>query len=110
MKKSIIIVFIFLGFLTNAQLKKTKLKSQIVAVSCGECQFKMEGQGCDLAVRIDGKDYFIDGTSIDSYGDAHATDGFCLKVRKAEVTGMILNNRFKVNSFTLLPEEKEEKK
>jgi hypothetical protein len=34
----------------------------------------MEGHGCELAVRIDGK-YFVDGTSS---GDAHANDGFVL--------------------------------
>jgi hypothetical protein len=37
----------------------------------------MEGHGCELAVRIDGKPYFVDGTSLDSHGDAHANDGFC---------------------------------
>jgi hypothetical protein len=49
-------------------------KSQIVEASCGQCQFGMEGHGCELAVRIDGK-YFVDGTSS---GDAHANDGFVL--------------------------------
>jgi hypothetical protein len=38
----------------------------------------MEGHGCELAVRIDGKPYFVDGTSLDSHGDAHANDGFLL--------------------------------
>jgi hypothetical protein len=38
----------------------------------------MEGHGCELAVRIDGKSYFVDGSSIDSHGDAHASDGFVL--------------------------------
>jgi hypothetical protein len=28
---------------------------------------------CELAVRIDGKPYFVDGT-FDSHGDAHAND------------------------------------
>jgi hypothetical protein len=45
-------------------------KSQIVEASCGQCQFGMEGHGCELAVRIDGKPYFVDGTSLDSHGDA----------------------------------------
>jgi hypothetical protein len=40
--------------------------------------FGMEGHGCELAVRIDGKSYFVDGSSIDSHGDAHAKDGFVL--------------------------------
>ena len=93
-------------FLSNAQDKKEPIKSQIVEVSCGECQFGLEGKGCDLAVRIDGKSYFVDGTKIDDHGDAHAKDGFCEAIRKAEVTGKIVTNRFQVTSFTLLPEQK----
>ncbi len=54
-----------------------------VEASCGECQFGMKGDDCDLAVRIDGKTYFVDGTTMDEHGDAHAKDGFCNAVRKA---------------------------
>ncbi len=84
-------------------------KIQVVEASCGECQFKLEGKGCDLAVRINGKAYFVDGTEIDSHGDAHANDGFCKAVRKAEVQGEVVNNRFKVTYFKLLkePEKKD---
>ena len=84
-------------------------KIQVVETACGECQFKLAGKGCDLAVRIDGKAYFVDGTDIDSHGDAHAEDGFCKAVRKAEVQGNLANNRFKVTYFKLLkdPEKKE---
>jgi len=84
-------------------------KIQVVEASCGECQFKLEGKGCDLAVRINGKAYFVDGTEIDSHGDAHANDGFCNAVRKAEVQGEVVNNRFKVTYFKLVkePEKKE---
>jgi hypothetical protein len=57
------------------KIKKETSKTQIVETACGQCQFDMEGFG-DLAVRIDGKPYFVDGTSIDSHGDAHADDGF----------------------------------
>jgi len=77
-------------------------KIQIVEASCGECQFKLAGKGCDLAVRIDSKAYFVDGTDIDSHGDAHADDGFCKAVRKAEVQGEVVNNRFKVTYFKLV--------
>ena len=84
-------------------------KVQVVETACGECQFKLAGKGCDLAVRIDGKAYFVDGTDIDSHGDAHAKDGFCNAVRKAEVQGGIANNRFKVTYFKLLKDaEKKE--
>jgi hypothetical protein len=106
MKNSFSIVLLFTAILSSAQEKKETLKSQIVEVSCGECQFGLKGKGCDLAVRIDGKAYFVDGTKIDDHGDAHAKDGFCEAVRKAEVTGKIVNNRFQVTSFTLLPEQK----
>jgi len=80
-------------------------KIQVVETACGECQFKLEGKGCDLAVRMDGKSYFVDGTDIDSHGDAHAKDGFCNAVRKAEVQGDIANNRFKVTYFKLIKDQ-----
>ena len=80
-------------------------KIQLVEAACGECRFKLEGNGCDLAVRMDGKAYFVDGTDIDSHGDAHAKDGFCNAVRKAEVQGELVNNRFRVTYFKLLKDE-----
>ena len=106
---------IFLGFLAmpaiaqnpavnEAQPDSTK-KIQIVETSCGQCQFHMAGKGCDLAVRINGKSYFVDGTSIDDHGDAHAKDGFCESVRKAKVEGEIVNNRFIATYFKLLTKE-----
>ena len=104
MKKVISIVVLFVCISVNAQ---DKPKTQIVEAACGQCQFGMKGKaGCDLAVRIDGKCYFVDGTTIDSNGDAHTDDGFCNAIRKAAVTGKIINNRFKVTAFRLLPEEK----
>ena len=65
----------------------------------------MKPGGCDLAVRIDGKSYFVDGAKIDQHGDAHAKDGFCESIRTAEVVGEIKNNRFVVSYFKLLPKE-----
>lgn len=106
MKNLFLIASFFTVFLSNAQDKKEPLKSQIVEVSCGECNFGLKGKSCDLAVRIDGKAYFVDGTHIDDHGDSHAKDGFCETIRKAKVTGEIVNDRFKVTSFTLLPQEK----
>ena len=75
----------------------------VVEVSCGECQFKMPGKGCDLAVRLEGRCYFVDGVHIDQLGDAHAADGFCNAIRKARVTGQIKEGRFLAASFELLP-------
>ena len=103
MKYQLLLVLFLTLNLGFAQDKKQTLKTQIVETSCGQCQFGMEGHGCELAVRIEGKYYFIDGTSIDSHGDAHAVDGFCSKIRKAEVVGTIVKDRFVVASFKLLP-------
>jgi hypothetical protein len=105
MKKIASLLVLFSVVFVNAQDKKEPLKTQIVEASCGQCQFGMEGHECELAVRIDGKAYFVDGTSIDSHGDAHTNDGFCAAIRKAEVVGEIVNNRFKATSFKLLPLE-----
>lgn len=80
--------------------------AQVVEASCGQCRLGLPGKGCDLAVRIEGKAYFVDGTNIDSHGDAHAKDGFCQAIRKAEVQGQVVNNRFVATSFRLLPETK----
>jgi hypothetical protein len=106
MKNIFSIALSFTALISSAQEKKEILKTQIVEVSCGECNFGLKGKSCDLAVRIDGKSYFVDGTHIDDHGDSHAKDGFCEAIRKAEVTGKIVDNRFKVTSFTLLPEQK----
>ena len=77
--------------------------NQIVDAACGQCQFRMtEKSGCDLAVKIDGKSYFVDGTTIHDHGDAHADDGFCETIRQVEVKGEIIDGRFKAESFTLI--------
>jgi hypothetical protein len=106
MTKLIAFFLILSSLQLYAQEKKETPKKQIIEASCGQCQFGMEGKECDLAVRINGKSYFVDGTHIDKHGDAHAADGFCSKIRKAEVIGDIVNNRFKATYFKLLPKVK----
>lgn len=107
MKKIIVFAFLVLTIGINAQQKE---KVQVVEVACGECKFGLKGESCDLAVRIKGKSYFLDGTKIDQHGDAHAKDGFCNAVRQAEVTGTIEGDRFKATSFKLLPQKPKTKK
>ena len=83
---------------------------RIVDISCGECNFGLKGKSCDLAIRIKGKAYFVDGTNINDHGDSHAQDGFCNAVRKAEVQGELVDNRFKVSYFKLIePADKKAK-
>lgn len=98
MKKIITICILFLSFACKTEEKQT------VEMSCGQCQFGLTSQdGCDLAVRLDGKSYFVDGADIDDFGDAHDEEtGFCEAVRKAEVTGKLEGNRFTVTSVKLL--------
>ncbi len=96
---------------SKESIKPNKTKKLLTAeVSCGQCQFGMPGKTCDLAIRINGKAYFVDGTTIDSHGDAHANDGFCNAVRKAEVQGELVNDRFKSTYMKLLPETPKTKK
>ena len=59
-----------------------------------------------MAVRIAGKAYYADGADIDNFGDAHADDGMCNAIRKAEVQGVLVENRFKISYIKLLPEIK----
>lgn len=108
MKKIITVAFFLIGMVSmNAQEKKTEQKTQVVEASCGQCQFGMKDKpGCDLAVRIEGKSYFVEGTDINKHGDAHAHDGFCSAIRRAEVVGEVKNNKFVVSQFKLLPQKK----
>lgn len=105
-----ILNFLFLFFITigNTQEKEpSKQKKQTVEASCGQCQFGMkEKSGCDLAVRIDGKTYFVEGSSIDDHGDAHAHDGFCQAIRQADVIGAVKNGKFVATYFKVRPKKK----
>jgi hypothetical protein len=102
--KRLFLIVVFLFFCNTYAQENKKANIKVVEVSCGQCKFAMTTKkGCDLAVRIDGKSYFVEGTTIDDHGDAHAKDGFCSAVRKAEVIGEIKDNKFVVTYFKLLP-------
>lgn len=114
MKKLFPLVFLCFSIFTAFGQDKEKKqpnpnpikKVHIVDAACGECKLGLTGATCDLAIRIDGKSYFVDGTDIDSHGDAHADDGFCKAVKKAEVQGELLGGRFKATYFKLITESK----
>ncbi|WP_136668596.1 DUF6370 family protein [Flavobacterium sp. H122] len=107
MKKIALLLLTLASFSVSAQQEKRReLKNQVVEASCGQCNFGMTSKkGCDLAVKIDGQAYFVEGTKIDQHGDAHAHDGFCNAVKKAKVTGEIKNDTFVVTEFTLVDEK-----
>lgn len=74
-----------------------------VEASCGQCNFGLtEPPGCDLAVRIEGQAYYVDGSHLDDHGDAHARRGMCNMVRRAKVTGEVVDDRFVARSFRLV--------
>ena len=99
--KNVFLVCVF--FLVVSCAKKTNNK-QMVELSCGQCQLGITSQkGCDLAVRIEGESYFVDGADINEFGDAHDENtGFCEVIRKAEIEGEIIDHRMKVSSVKLL--------
>lgn len=112
-----ILFFTFLFSAATAQntdavtVKPDETKTiQLVEVSCGKCKLGLPGKSCDLAVRIGDKSYYVDGADIDNYGDAHAHDGMCNAIRKAEVQGELVDNRFKITYIKLQPAVKEETK
>jgi hypothetical protein len=108
--KSFLIVSLFcLSAISVSAQTKAPIDSsvQIVEASCGQCKFKLKGKGCNLAVRINGQAFFVDGSDIDSHGDAHAKEGFCNAIRQAAVKGEIVNNRFKATYFQLMPVKKD---
>ena len=86
MKLTLLILLSVATLTTTAQEKTTKLPDKnkellTVDAACGQCKFGLSGKSCDLAVRIKGQAYFVDGSHIDSHGDAHADDGFCNAIR-----------------------------
>jgi len=99
--KKILLVALFIISISCSNKKEV---IQVAAISCGQCQFELDSQnGCDLAVRIDNKAYFVDGFDIDAFGDAHDEHtGFCEVVRKAAITGVVENGRFKATSVKLI--------
>lgn len=99
-------LILFLLLFSFQSIFSQQKQAQIVEVACGQCQLGMkQKKGCDLALRIEGKSYFVEGTKIDDHGDAHAEEGFCNTIRKAEVVGEIKGDRFVVSDFKLLPEK-----
>ena len=113
--KSFFGILVFCFFVLSAPGQTTTSKTtipdpnkkiQVVDISCGKCKLGLPGKTCELAVRVDGKAYYADGAGIDNFGDAHATDGFCNAIRKAEVQGELVDDRFKITYIKILPEVK----
>lgn len=98
-------VTLSVNLIAQESVAKENQKEQIVEASCGICQFSMDGNSCDLAVRIDGKSYYVEGAKMNDHGDAHSAHGMCNEVRQAKVTGMVVNDKFVATSFELIEVE-----
>ncbi len=96
-----LVVFALVTLVVGCQQQAAD-QAMVVEAACGTCQFGLDGDDCELAVRFAGTAYFVDGTSIDDHGDAHAADGFCNAIRPASVQGVVENGRFLAASFALL--------
>ncbi|MBA4150868.1 MAG: hypothetical protein H0X66_22380 [Verrucomicrobia bacterium] len=76
----------------------------MVDAGCGQCLLGLkEKKGCDLAVRMKGQSYFVDGFKMRQFGDPDEDGGMCNVLRKTKVTGEIVNNRFQATTFDLVP-------
>jgi ketosteroid isomerase-like protein len=68
---------------------------QSVTAGCAMCVFHMRDvSDCVLALRIDGRDYLVDGRGIDEFGDAHARDGLCKTARPAIAQGRVRDGKY----------------
>lgn len=96
-------IFIISAFILASCSNKSEIK-QIAKISCGQCQFALDSKdGCDLAIKIDDKAYFVEGFGIDDFGDAHnKTTGFCEVIRKGEITGKVIDNRFIATTIKMI--------
>jgi hypothetical protein len=75
---------------------------QPVEAGCGACIFEMPGvEDCLLAVKVDGRPYLVEGSSIDDHGNAHAADGLCNRQRQAMIIGEIKGDKFIAAHFEL---------
>ena len=107
--KKLTFLFLFIPILSFGQkplqkiLKFNPEASVIQAeASCGICMFNMKGKECELAVKIEkSRYYYVAGTDIDDYGDAHSETGFCNAIRKADIQGKVNDNKFHVTYFKL---------
>ena len=72
----------------------------IVDAACAKCQFGYtKDDKCYLAVDINSEIYYVDGTTIEEHKDK---TGFCNVIRKAHTQGIIKDNRFLLEKFSVL--------
>lgn len=94
------LLFFFALVLSVGLFAQKKYENQTVEAACAMCQFKVKTEkGCNMAVKIDGKVYNVEGLDKKTFGDAHAADGYCKVMKKAVVSGEVRNGKFYASSF-----------
>jgi len=103
--KKLLALLIFIPLVSFGQ-KTLKEKTEINLVkaeaACGICMLNMQGEECELAVKIKDSKYYVIGTGIDDHGNAHSKKGFCNAIRKAEIQGKVINNKYHITYFELV--------
>ena len=103
--KKLLTLLIFIPLVSFGQ-KTLKEKPEINLVkaeaACGICMLNMQGEECELAVKIKDSKYYVIGTGIDDHGNAHSKKGFCNAIRKAEIHGKVINNKYHITYFELV--------
>ena len=103
--KKLLALLIFIPLVSFGQ-KTLKEKPEINLVkaeaACGICMLNMQGEECELAVKIKDSKYYVIGTGIDDHGNAHSKKGFCNAIRKAEIQGKVINNKYHITYFELV--------
>jgi len=103
--KKLLKLLIFIPLVSFGQ-KTLKEKPEINLVkaeaACGICMLNMQGEECELAVKIKDSKYYVIGTGIDDHGNAHSKKGFCNAIRKAEIQGKVINNKYHITYFELV--------
>ena len=103
--KKLLALLIFIPLVSFGQ-KTLKEKTEINLVkaeaACGICMLNMQGEECELAVKIKDSKYYVIGTGIDDHGNAHSKKGFCNAIKKAEIQGKVINNKYHITYFELV--------
>jgi len=75
----------------------TAFNNHVVEAGCAGCIFKMEGaEGCELAVKINGKPYLVSGVDVDTHDS-----GMCESSLQAILSGEVKGDEFVATKFEL---------
>lgn len=100
------IFFVLMLMFSATVFAQKKVINQTVDAACGMCQFKQKNdKDCAMAVKIDGKLYYVEGVDESAFGDAHAHDGYCNQIKKAVVSGEIRKGKFYATRFKYVPKK-----